>query len=232
MPILLAETGGVMVLWIVLTFLVGRVYCSSVCPVGCMLDVVGRFRRFIPGLRDKVFRYNEANGLRYIFFAVYLVLLVLGLTGVALIVDPWMVFSNCTGALGSGVARGLWSTYGLGVLFGIIVGILSLAVLVPGGLFFGRDFCNSFCPLGLGLSLVGSRSVVNIVIDPDRCTGCMRCEWVCKSSCINVAGRYVDNSRCIRCFNCTDVCVEDAIRLRGGIPRAGTPLMRRTTRTQ
>lgn len=230
LPLMIAETAGVFVVWIVITLLLGRVYCSSVCPVGLILDLSGRLRRFIPSVRGKVFRYTEAGNFRYIFLAVYLLLLLCGLTAVAWILDPWSMFANCLGLTGVESVKLLWADYGMGLGAGIIVGSVSLLVLVVGGIFFGRDFCNTLCPIGLGLSLVSSRSVVNIVIEPDRCTGCMACEYVCKASCIKVVGHYIDNTRCIRCFDCTYVCEEDAINLRAGLPRAGTPLMQRTTR--
>ena len=37
-PALMAVSGGILVFWIVLTLLLGRVYCSSVCPLGIFQD--------------------------------------------------------------------------------------------------------------------------------------------------------------------------------------------------
>ncbi|MBP5667200.1 MAG: 4Fe-4S binding protein, partial [Salinivirgaceae bacterium] len=42
-PALLALNVGVVVALLVLTFLFGRVYCSVICPLGVMQDVVAFF---------------------------------------------------------------------------------------------------------------------------------------------------------------------------------------------
>ena len=55
----------------------------------------------------------------------------------------------------------------------------------------------------------------------------MRCEEVCKTEGIKVAGRFVDNERCVRCFNCLKVCADDAINLQRNRNQRVNPLMMR-----
>ena len=227
-PLLIAETAGVLVVWIALTLILGRVYCSSVCPVGTLLDISSRLGKLLPKMRCRVFRYSSPGAWRYIFLALYLILVAVGITGVAWLLDPWPMVSNCAGVFNVPGSRDLWAVYGIGTGLGLAAGIASLLIIAACGSFFGRDFCNTFCPVGLGLSIVGSQSVFNIVLDPDKCTGCMACEYGCKASCISIADRFVDNTRCVRCFDCTDICPENAIRSKSGYPRAATPLFRRT----
>lgn len=225
--LLLAETAGVAVVWCVITVLWGRLYCSTVCPVGFILDSF-IFLRKKTHLR-KSFRFSRAPRFRYIVLGLYIVLLLCGLSGAALLVDPWSLTGNIAGIGGSVPARAVWSAYGIGIALGTGIGLLSLLILSFCGLFFGRDYCNSICPLGLALGLISTRSVFNIVIEPDKCSGCLKCEEVCKASCIKVVSRYVDNTRCVRCFDCIGACPDKAITFRAGAPTASTPLFRRTT---
>lgn len=55
----------------------------------------------------------------------------------------------------------------------------------------------------------------------------MRCEEICKTQSIKVAGRYVDNERCVRCFDCLKVCADDAINLQRTRNRRINPLMKK-----
>ena len=57
----LSITAGTAIVWLLLTFLFGRVYCSTVCPVGTMSDLFLKIRRLIPGLRSKPFRYRPRS---------------------------------------------------------------------------------------------------------------------------------------------------------------------------
>ena len=69
-PALLALNVGVVVALLVLTFLFGRVYCSVICPLGVMQDVVAFF-----GKKSKKNRYSfspERKWLRYSVLVIFL----------------------------------------------------------------------------------------------------------------------------------------------------------------
>lgn len=230
LPMMFAETAGIIAVWIFITLLWGRIYCSSVCPVGTLLDGASFFRRF--RRRRRTYRYQHASRYRLIVLLIYIVLVVCGLTGVSLIIDPWNMFGNCAGSFGAMGSSEEWKLFGIGTGIGCGIGIVSLLIIAVSGFYFGRDYCNSVCPVGIALSVVSSRSIYNIYIEPDKCDGCMKCEEVCGAGCIKVVSRYVDNTRCVRCLNCLDVCRPKAIQFRAGMPRVSTPLLHRTTRTK
>ena len=54
---------------------------------------------------------------------------------------------------------------------------------------------------------------MTVVIDPEKCTGCKRCEEACPVEAIKVEGdkETVDNEICIDCGTCIDECPEKAI---------------------
>jgi polyferredoxin len=67
---------------------------------------------------------------------------------------------------------------------------------------FGRLYCNTICPVGTLLGLISKYSLFKIKIEDDKCKSCGKCEFVCKSECIDSRNKIVDFSRCVGCFNC------------------------------
>lgn len=65
--------------------------------------------------------------------------------------------------------------------------------------------------------------LVNIYIDPRRCSGCGACEQVCPWDCIEGQPGYIhmlDDFDCVRCGKCAEVCETGAIVITTGrVPR-------------
>ena len=116
---------------------------------------------------------------------------------------------------------------GVGTAVGVVAGIVSALLILICAVFTGRGFCNTVCPIGTALSIIEPHCIFHIEIDPDRCTGCLKCEEACPANCIKAVSRYVDNTRCVRCFDCLHVCGDDAIRYQPNRNRPATPLMRK-----
>lgn len=226
-PSALTVTIGATLTWLVLTFIFGRVYCSTVCPVGTFQDIVLRFRKKIPSL-NRQFSYHNPRRWRFIVLGVYFVCLVLSLWIVPYLIEPWNIMRNIASVVRPSAVEATWIRLGVGATTGMLAGIVSFILIFISALFFGRDFCNTVCPLGTAMGLLSDQTLFSIQIDPDKCTGCLECENVCKASCVKVTDRFVDNSRCVRCFNCLEVCDENAIRFQiGKNLRLNGPLLRR-----
>lgn len=230
-PSTISTCMGAIIIWLPATFAFGRVYCSTVCPVGTLQDVGLRLRRRLRRKHPSGFRYKSAHRLRCHVAIVYTICLVAGLAGVPYLIEPWNIMRNIASSIHPSATALTWGTLWVGTATGIVAGLVSLVLLLISGFFFGRDFCNIVCPVGTALGLADGHTLMHIEIDPDKCTGCMKCEEVCRASCVKVVGRHVDNSRCVRCFDCLKVCEEDAIRFQSNRNRAATPLMRRKART-
>ena len=68
-----------------LTLLFGRLYCSVLCPLGIFQDIVGRIKLWLsPKKKRRIGLFHttaELSTLRYLFFGLFAVLFILGLTG-------------------------------------------------------------------------------------------------------------------------------------------------------
>lgn len=245
-PSALAISIGATAFWLIITFFFGRIYCSSVCPVGTLQDTATGLRRLlyrtrgIKRLRNPFdgrpvfapFRYRKSGKWRGLILLFYVAGLLLGLTGIAALLEPWNIMR-----LASESVHPAPTTPTKGILFasnlalGAVIGFEILGLIWLWALVSGRRFCNEICPLGTVLGHIAERAQWQIEFDPDKCTGCLRCEEVCKSECIKVVSRYVDNAKCVRCFDCINACSDDAIHLTRSRHRPATPLLRRKART-
>lgn len=215
---------------LLVTLLFGRVYCSSLCPLGTIQDLAIRWSR--RGRRRR-FRYHQpATTLQY---AILMLTLVLALAGSMVLVNLLEPFS-LSGRILGGLARPLLMTlnnlaasilssvdvYFLSAipsppadlaLFGIPVAFLAAIVMLS--IFRGRWFCNSLCPVGALLGLVSRGALFRIVIDESTCKDCGLCEKVCKAECIDSKAKKIDFHACVSCFNCLDVCPTVGLKYAG-----------------
>lgn len=226
-PSALGVTLGATLFWFVVTLLFGRVYCSTVCPVGTVCDLPLWLRRAMPRYR-KPFRYSPRKRYRFDILVVYAVTLLFGNLVFAFVVEPWNIMRNLASLISPGAVMPSWLSLGVPAVVGMITGAVSLAVLWIWGWRWGRGFCTRICPIGTAMGSMQRITLYNLAIDPDKCSGCLKCEDICPSHCIQVTSRTVDNSRCVRCLDCLDACPHEAISFTaGGRMRPGTPLFQK-----
>ena len=225
-PSAIAVSMGAVAVWLLLTFLFGRVYCSTVCPIGMIHDLIIPLRRHFKPTK-KTFRYRQASPVRWQILALYGACLVLGLAIVPLWLEPWNIMRNICHSLHPSEAETMWLNLGISSSVGIFSGIFSFLLIALCALFTGRGFCTTICPVGTMMGAAAKHAVYQIGIEPDKCISCMKCEEICPSQCIKVVGRYVDNSRCVRCFDCINACPNEAVKLTASRFRPASPLLRK-----
>ena len=96
----------------------------------------------------------------------------------------------------------------------LITGLVTLVLIFCCAWLWGREYCNTVCPVGTTLSLVSRFSLFKPTIDTSKCINCGRCGAGCKASCIDTKNHRIDYSRCVVCFDCLDNCSEGAIKYR------------------
>lgn len=227
LPAILALNVGVIVFLVALTLLFGRVYCSVICPLGVMQDIISWFA----GRRKKNrFSYSPAkNWLRYAVLAIFIVTLAAGFGAVALLVAPYSAFGRIAQNLfaplwkwgnnllayiaervdsyafySTDVIVGSWATFAVAVVTLIVLAVLAWRN--------GRTYCNTICPVGTVLGALSRFSLLKPVIDTDKCINCGLCARKCKASCIDAKNHSIDYSRCVVCMDCLESCNKGAIK--------------------
>lgn len=230
----LALAGGVtgLATWMAVTLIFGRIYCSSVCPLGTLQDIFSRIPRLRKGWREgHPYHYAEPNNrLRYLMLVVVALSAAAGTVLLTCLLDPWSAFSHITGPLLAPLTR--WATVGEIAASGTLATLVALALLGVIGVCAwrrGRIICNTICPAGSALALPAKVAMLHFDIDTDLCTNCRACEHACKAQCISMADHTVDASRCVVCFDCVDACRDNAIRYTTRRKRLATPMMRRVS---
>lgn len=215
----IAGTGFIFVL--ILTLLFGRVYCSTVCPLGILQDSIIYLRKTIKRINFSLSKPFTKT--RYLILAITILLFLLGMSLGLNLLDPYSNFGRIT----SNVFRPIiivinnfvswlfefFNSYLVSPLefkgvkvFSLLFSISFLILIFWLSYNYGRLYCNSICPVGTLLGLISKISFFKIGIIESNCIECGECEIVCKSNCIESETKFVDFSRCVGCFNCLDVC--------------------------
>lgn len=240
-PAIMEMSLCVIALWLVVIAVFGRIYCSTVCPMGTLMDISSRVSRLTAHGRRRIYHYEAPDTkCRFAFLVAAIVCVILGFMFLPSVLDPYNVFCRiCYGVFSPMLSFfiqelgevGIHSQYAaIAVTSSVASSILAtllLAVTIAVSIMFGRTICNTMCPIGTILGIISRYSLYQFDIDTDLCTQCRRCEHVCKSHCIDMQDHVVDGSRCVVCFNCVDVCPNKAIRYTTNRKRLATPLMQR-----
>lgn len=228
LPAVLALNVGIVAALVILTLLVGRVYCSVICPLGVMQDVISWINSRRKGKKRR-FSYSPAKTwLRYGVLALFVVALIAGIGSVAALLAPYSSYGR--------IANNLFAPiYGWGnnllayfaeradsySFYHTDVWLKSLPTFIIAAVTFvaiavlawrnGRTYCNTICPVGTVLGFLSKFSLLKVRIDTDKCRSCSLCSRQCKASCIDYKNHTIDYSRCVDCMDCLGSCEFGAI---------------------
>jgi len=230
-PALLSLNLVIIGILLVLSILFGRIYCSTICPLGVFQDITAWKSRLFRK-KSKRFRFQytkQKNILRYSLLALTFILFLFGSSSLLLLLDPYSTFGRIISQLfrplfiwgNNGLATvmnsmGNYSVYRVDqisfVPLAFAITLVFFVLVVVMSWFRGRLYCNTICPVGSFLGLLSKISIFKINIKQSSCTQCGLCERSCKSQCIDIAAMTVDDSRCVSCFNCISVCKKGGIQ--------------------
>jgi ferredoxin len=220
-PALLALHLVVVGILLVVTLLVGRAYCSILCPLGIFQDGVSRMAGMINRRR---FAYRQAHtALRYAILIAAVLSTVAGITSVTALLDPYSAYGRMAAhLLGPVYANGnnllaavaermdSYTFYPVDVWMksagAFVIALLTLGILSFLAWRNGRLYCTALCPVGTVLGMVARCALFKPRINDAHCTHCGACATTCKTSCIDAASGKIDYSRCVMCLNCLGAC--------------------------
>ena len=173
--------------------------------------------------------------LRYIILIATGLLFALGLAWPLTLLDPYSLFgkiaSQFFGSIEIFLNNALANIFPNSIPYlkytsiatvSFIYGTIALITLILFSAAHGRLYCNTICPVGTLLGLIGSKSLFQIRIESNACKHCNACAKNCKSNCIDIKGQKVDTERCVVCFNCLQHCKFGALHYSLRRPAAST----------
>lgn len=173
---------------VILTLLLGKVFCSWICPGYVLFEVAGKLRKVL-GLADirvGSVRFSHAN--KYIF-------LLAGLLLAALVSAPFFALIYPPALVSRVIHAWIFGTELAGM-------VILLAVIVAVEVFVSpRWWCRTICPGGALYGLLGWARPLRVELARNACTGCQDCVPVCEAG-INP----ITQSSTIECDNC-GVCI-------------------------
>lgn len=227
LPALFAVNIVALVGLVLLTLLLGRVYCSVICPLGVLQDIFAKFGKW-----SKKNRYSYSPALnvwRYTLFAIMVVAIILGIGSIVGVLAPYSAFGRIVHSLLgpvwiwvnnllAGAAERMesysfytrelwiksWALFATSVITLVAIGILAWKN--------GRTYCNSICPVGTFLGFLSRFSIYRPSIEIAKCNSCGLCAKNCKSACIDSKAHKIDYSRCVGCMDCIGNCHKNAIK--------------------
>ena len=225
LPAVLALNVAVVVGLALLTLIFGRIYCSVICPLGVLQDVLARLNR----KKNKYTYSREVRWLRYPMLVVMVVALVAGVGSLFQLLAPysaygriatmimqplWMLGNNVLGFLAE--RSNSYAFYTVDVwmksLPVFVIALATLVLLVVLAWRGGRTYCNTICPVGTVLSFLARFSLLKVRFVEDKCKNCSLCSKNCKAACIDFKSHQVDYSRCVVCGNCISQCKFGALK--------------------
>ena len=225
---------------LMMTLLLGRVFCGFICPFGTIHHMVSHFKS---SLKDKqLLHANRKTTSQRFKYAVLVAIILSSLLG--LNIAGWMdpisfLFRSLALAVIPGLGNGLAGFFGLLVtsdikifnlmsygemlvwpVFGFdfkafqtgwIIGLLFLVILSLNRMR-PRFWCRTLCPLGALLGLFSGFSLLRLEKDLDRCTQCQKCVTGCQGAAEPIPGVDWQPAECLTCFNCFGSCPENALK--------------------
>ena len=225
LPALLALNVGVVAFLVILTLLFGRIYCSVICPLGVMQDIVS----WASGKRKKHRnRFSYSPALTWLRRAMLVVFVAAMLAGVGSLLAPYSAYGRIASNLlapvyawGNNLLAHIaermdsYAFYSVDVwmkgLSTFLVAVVTFVVLFILAWRSGRTYCNTICPVGTVLGFLSRYSLFKPRFDTSKCNGCKLCARNCKASCIDPAAHKIDYSRCVACMDCLENCRQGAI---------------------
>ena len=188
LPAALALNVVVVVALVALTLIFGRIYCSIICPLGVMQDVIAK----VFCHRKNPYTYSPAkNILRYTVLAFFIVAMVAGIGSIAALVAPYSSYGRIAQNLLQPIyigannllamaaehyesyafyERDIWirsmPTFIIAIVSLVAIGILAWRN--------GRTYCNTICPVGTILGHLARFSLFKVKIDADKCKNCRK----------------------------------------------------------
>jgi len=208
----LAHPAGVFIFFgiVLMSLVVGKSFCSWLCPVGFLSELIGDFGQKIfkkkiklPKFLDYPLRTLKYLMLGFLFYSVFFLMSTLAVK--SFLDSPYNLVSDIK------MYYFFADISGFSLIVITFLFLLSIPV---------RNFwCRYLCPYGALLGILNFLSPTKIKRNPVSCTDCGLCNKACPSFIKVDKVKTVLSDECTSCFNCIDACpVADTLDLKSVFP--------------
>ena len=180
-------------------------FCSWVCPVGFLSEILSRFGRWAFGRNFRIWRWLDIplRSLKYFLMAFFLgAVITMGAAELqAFINSPYNRVADLK----------------MGLFFIEMgrTGTMVIGFLVLSSIFVQGAWCRYLCPYGALLGIFSWISPTHVLRNADPCVNCGLCDKVCMARLPVSQGDEVMSPECTGCMDCVAVCpVTDALEVR------------------
>lgn len=206
LPVIMTGTVAGLVVLVVSVLLFGRLYCSVVCPLGIVQDVVRVCVAWALPKRPTKPMTALSRAVRFAILLAFLVGAVFGLTG---LIAPYGIFGRF---LTVGIRRvGEPTIAVIAWSVGLFLFVIAMTLVRA------RWWCNRVCPVGTLLGLVSRFALFHVRVGDAKCVKCGLCAKRCDKGALAVRDDRtiaVDPSLCVTCGNCVGICGKGALKWR------------------
>lgn len=201
---------------VVLTILLGRFFCSWVCPFGSLHHFTGflAHKNETTAQKIKLNKYRKAQGIKYIVLIFFLGMAAFPSIAATLqtgLLDPIPLITRSFNLMllpildgDSGITAAAQRFYsGAWLILAVFGAAVLLNILIP------RFYCRFICPLGALFGIISRFAIWRIGKNKVPCTDCKLCERSCEGGC-GPAGK-IKIAECVLCFNCRRDCKDEFI---------------------
>lgn len=181
----------------VLSFLIKKSFCSYVCPIGFLSEILSKihFKLFKAGLRVNKFIDYPLRLVKYGLLVFFIYTIFFKMSDFAI---KQFLYSSY-----NIIADIKMLTFFTDLSMTAAITIVSLIIL---SVFIKNFWCRYLCPYGAFLGFLSFFSPFKIRRYEKSCISCGKCDKVCPSS-INVSkSRNIISDECFACGKCVDVC--------------------------